>query len=107
MNALKISDATSGDTLALGGNVLTVTGGTVLSSSFSGNPSGGILYNGGGTYNITSTTGSLTAGGGELVLLTGPGSTLNISATISGKPVRHYDRFELASTFPSGENTTV
>lgn len=79
-NTVRISGSGSGDTLALGGNALTIT-------STSTTALGGILYVGGGDdiYNITNTAGSgLNASGVfDLVINTVRG-VLNVSARING-----------------------
>ncbi len=73
VNTLKITDVAAGGTLALAGNVLTIT-------------TGGLLYTGANGYLISSTTGSLKSGvatNSDLIIHQYGAGTLTISAIIA------------------------
>jgi autotransporter-associated beta strand protein len=76
-NSLRIASTADGQSLDLAGNNITLTGTT-----------GGLLYAGGGTANAHSIVatggGTLSAGSDEFVLNTAAGSTLTMSAVITG-----------------------
>ena len=78
-NTARIAGSGAGDTLALGGNALTIT-------SASATQPGGILYVGGGdgNYSVTGTGNGLDASGAFDLIINTVTGTLNVSAKLNG-----------------------